>query len=158
LTIITYLLMFFGKKDPLRTNFHKSVPKEFITSQNHILCANFMKFGRPEIGKVVRYLPHKKTKFLKLSRSHFCADRAQNLSGQLQTIYSEFFPKFHLNPFTSGRVIAERVNIVQMHHKVFPILGEASSPSNEAQLQPIDTFHTTFVYSLLHNTPDFIIH
>jgi len=32
----------------------------------------------------------------------------------------------------SGRVIAERVNIVQTRHKVFPILGEAwaSSPSN----------------------------
>ena len=36
------------------------------------------------------------------------------------------------NPFTSGGVIAERVNIVQTRHKVFPILGEAtvSSPSN----------------------------
>jgi len=52
--------------------------------------------------------------------------------GHLQTIYSEF-PKFHPNPFTSGGVIAERVNIVQTHHKVFAILGEASAslPSNE---------------------------
>jgi len=51
--------------------------------------------------------------------------------GQLQTIYSEF-PKFHPNPFPSGGVIAERVNIVQTRHKVFAILGEASasSPSN----------------------------
>jgi len=48
---------------------------------------------------------------------------------QLQTIYSEF-SKFHPSPFTSGRVIAERVNIVETRHKVFPILGEASSPSN----------------------------
>jgi len=42
-------------------------------------------------------------------------------------------PKFHPNPFTSGGVIAERVNAVQTHHKVFPILGEAiaSSPSNK---------------------------
>jgi len=49
---------------------------------------------------------------------------------QLQTIYSEF-PKFHPNLFTSGGVIAERVNVVQTRHKVFPILGElsASSPS-----------------------------
>jgi len=44
--------------------------------------------------------------------------------GQLQTIYSEF-PKFHPNPFTSGGVIAKRVNTVEMCHKVFPILGEA---------------------------------
>ena len=41
--------------------------------------------------------------------------------GLLQTIYSES-PKFHPNPFTSGRVIAERVNIVETRHKVFPIL------------------------------------
>jgi len=41
--------------------------------------------------------------------------------GQLQTIYSEF-PKFYPNPFTSGGVISERVNIA---HKVFAILGEA---------------------------------
>jgi len=43
--------------------------------------------------------------------------------GQLRTIYSEY-PKFHPNPFTSGGVIAERVNIVETRHKVFPILGE----------------------------------
>ena len=52
--------------------------------------------------------------------------------GQLQTIDSEF-PKFNPNPFTSGGVLAERVNIVQTRHKVFAILGEASasSPSNK---------------------------
>jgi len=51
--------------------------------------------------------------------------------GQLQAIDSEI-PKFHPNPFTSGGVIADRVNIVQTRHKVFAILGEASasSPSN----------------------------
>jgi len=43
--------------------------------------------------------------------------------GQFQAIYSEFL-KFHPNPFTSGGVIAERVNIVQTRHKVFAILGE----------------------------------
>ena len=43
-----------------------------------------------------------------------------------------YFALFHPNRFTSGGVIAERLNIVKMHHKVFPILGEAiaSSPSN----------------------------
>ena len=51
--------------------------------------------------------------------------------GQFQTIYSEC-PKFHPNPFTSGGVIAERVNTVQACHKVYPIPSEAvaSSPSN----------------------------
>jgi len=47
-----------------------------------------------------------------------------------QIIYSEW-PKFHLNPYTSGRVIAGRVNIVETCHKVFPILGKASSPSKK---------------------------
>jgi len=41
-------------------------------------------------------------------------------------------PQFHQNPFTSGGVIAGRVNIIETLHKVFPVLGEAtaSSPSN----------------------------
>jgi len=42
------------------------------------LCANFVKYGRPEIGKVVRYLPDKRKQNFG-SRSRFCADRAQNL-------------------------------------------------------------------------------
>ena len=89
-------------------------------SENHVLCANFVKFGWPEIGKVVRCLPDKKN-FRKVFRSRFWADRDQNLChGQRQAMYSEF-PKFHPNPFTSGEVIAERVNIVETLHKVFPI-------------------------------------
>ena len=72
----------FGEKRPLREDFENLVPKGFTTSQNHVLCANFVKFGLPEIGKVMRYLPHqKKQKFASLSRSRFCADRAQNLLG-----------------------------------------------------------------------------
>jgi len=37
----------------------------------------------------------------------------------------------HPNPYTSGGVIAGRVNIVETRHKVFPILGDAFSPSNK---------------------------
>jgi len=44
--------------------------------------------------------------------------------GQRQTTYSEC-PRFHPNRFTSGGVIAERVNTVKTHHKVNAILGEA---------------------------------
>ena len=84
---------FFGKKDPVRANYQKCFPKGFTVSQIHVLCANFVKFGRPEIIKVVRYLPDQKQK-QKIgwrSRCRFYADRAQNLSGgQLQTICSEF--------------------------------------------------------------------
>ena len=42
-------------------------------------CANFVKFGRPEVSEITHYLMDKKTKIG--SRSRFCADRAQNLSG-----------------------------------------------------------------------------
>ena len=51
------------KNDRLRGNFQNSAPKAFTASPSHVLCANFVKFGRREIGKVVRYLPDKKTKF-----------------------------------------------------------------------------------------------
>jgi len=74
----------------------------------------------------------KNKKFRWLSRSRFCADRAQNLSEPApENILG--VPKFHQNPYTFGRVIAGRVNIVETLHKVFPILGETSSPSKEAK-------------------------
>jgi len=81
---------------------------------------------RKSVKSRVAYLT-KKQNFILRSRSHFCADRAQNLPSQRQTMYSEC-PKFHPYRFISGGVIAERVNIVQTRYKV---LGEASfSPSN----------------------------
>jgi len=49
------------------------------TSQIHVLSANFVKFGRQEVGKIVRYLLDKKNKIL--PRCLFCSDRAQNLPG-----------------------------------------------------------------------------
>jgi len=70
-----------GKNDPLQEDFENFVPKGFTTPQNHILCANFVKFGRPEIGKVVVIYLTKKTKNGSRSRSRFYADRAQNRSG-----------------------------------------------------------------------------
>ena len=57
--------------------------KDFIVTQIHVLCANFVKFGGPKVGKVVYviYLTEKKKTIVVLSRSRFCADRAQNLPG-----------------------------------------------------------------------------
>jgi len=57
-----HFLRFF-KNDPLRENFQNSVPEGFVATPIDVLCSNFVKFGRPKIGKVVRYLPDKKTKF-----------------------------------------------------------------------------------------------
>ena len=64
----------FGKKDPLQANFQRYVPKGLMASGD-----TFVKFGRPQIGKVARCLPDKKNKVS--GRSPFCADRAQNLPG-----------------------------------------------------------------------------
>jgi len=46
-----------------------------------MLCADVVKFGRQEIGKIVRCLPDKKKTNLPLFHSRYCADRAQNLPG-----------------------------------------------------------------------------
>jgi len=53
----------FRKNDPLREDFEKkSFQKDSPRrrSQNHVLCVNFVKFGPPEIDKIVRYVPDKK--------------------------------------------------------------------------------------------------
>ena len=68
---------FLQKNDPLRGSLQNSVLKEFITLLINVLCANLIKFGRWEIGKMVRYLPRKKISL----RSPFCMDCAQNLPG-----------------------------------------------------------------------------
>jgi len=120
---------FFWKKGPLRANFQKMFPKGFTASQNHVLCANFVKFGWPEIGKVVRCLPDKKNKnFRKVSRSRFCADRAQNLSrpapSNILRVPQISSKSVHFRRSYS-RTREHRWNAPQ----VFPILDEASSPS-----------------------------
>ena len=109
-------------------NFQNSVLKGFTTSPIHILCLNFVKFGRPEIGKVVHYLPHKKISphSLTLASAWIAPKICQ---GQRRTMFSEC-PKFHPNRFTSGGVIAEHVNTVNMHCEVFPIFGSLSGIIN----------------------------
>jgi len=87
-----------------------------------------VKFGRPEVGEIARCLPDKKNKNSARARLASARIAPTICQGLLQTISSEY-PKFYPNPFTSGWVIAGRVNIVEKRHKVFPILGEASSPS-----------------------------
>jgi len=56
--------VFFEKNDPLQENFRNFVSKGFIATPIDVLCSNFVKFGRLEISKVVRYLPDKKNKIL----------------------------------------------------------------------------------------------
>jgi len=126
---------FFGKKRTLTGKFSQMLSKAPHADTETLFYANFVKFGRPEVGEIARYLMDRKKN--KLSARTPAAASARIVpkicEGQLQAIYSEF-PKFHPNLFTSIGVIAERVNIVQMHHKVFAILCEASasSPSNKS--------------------------
>jgi len=44
---------FWGKINPLREDFENFVPKGSTTLQIHVLCANFVKFGQPEIGSAL---------------------------------------------------------------------------------------------------------
>jgi len=53
------IFAFFGKTTPYK-KFQNHVPKGFIASSIDVLCSDFVKFGRREIGKVLRYLPDKK--------------------------------------------------------------------------------------------------
>jgi len=74
---------FFGKKDPLRAKFQKKMfPKGFTASQNHVLCADFVKIGWPEIGSRALFTWQKKTKLLQgLLLSLLCGSvRAQTLA------------------------------------------------------------------------------
>jgi len=95
----------------------------------NVLRSNFVKFGRPEIGKAVCYLPDKKQHFIWLSHSCNCAHHAQNLPRPFPTLYSEC-SMFYPNRFTFGRVIAKCANTINTRHKVNPIFGWclASSP------------------------------
>ena len=118
-----------GKKTPYGQIFTNVFQTPNRPRGNTSFCANFVKFGRPEVGEIARYLMDKNQKNSALAPAAASAQIAPKIcQGQLQTTYSEF-PKFHPNPFTSGGVIAKRVNIVQTRHKVFAILGEASASS-----------------------------
>jgi len=51
---------FLGKNDPLWKDFENFVAKGFMRTQKHVLCANFVKFGRSEVGEIPRCLHDKK--------------------------------------------------------------------------------------------------
>ena len=114
---LTMTTVFFWKKRPLKGKFKKKCFRKDSPRHRTTFC---VQIWLTRIGKVVRCLPDRKNKtsarFPALASARIAPKICQ---GQLQTISSEF-PKFHPNPFTSGGVIAERVNIVETRHKVFP--------------------------------------
>ena len=137
LTSLTQKLTF-SEKDPLRANFQKCLRKDSPPLRStSCVQISWNLADRKLVKSCVIYLTKTISDcFPALASAQIAPKICQ---GQLQTIYTEC-PKFHPNPFTSSRVIAGHVNIVEMHHKVFPILREVivSSPSN---------------YELLENTP-----
>ena len=75
-------LLRFLEKEPITVNFQNSVPKVFIATLMDVLCSNFVKFVRREIGKIVPcLLDKKKQNCAWLFSCRHCADRAQNLPG-----------------------------------------------------------------------------
>jgi len=120
--------LMFSEKRPLTGKFSKMFSERIHADIDPRLVCKFREIW-PTGSPWNRALLTRQKNFGSLSRSRFCADRAQNLSGPApDNIYLEC-PKFHPKPFTSGGVTADRVNVVQTRHKVFPILGEASASS-----------------------------
>jgi len=90
-----------------------------------VLCSNFVKYSRREIGEIVRCLPDEK-KISLGSPSVATARIAPKIcQGQPSTMYSEC-SRFHPNRFTFDGVIAEHVITAKTRHKMNAIyLAEA---------------------------------
>ena len=81
LKILEKILQFFGKTTRCGKIFY-SVANVFVATLIDVLCSNLLKFGRREIGEIVRCLPDKRNKiFTWLSSCRYCADCAQNRPG-----------------------------------------------------------------------------
>ena len=64
---------FWGKKTPYGQIFTNVFQSPNRPRGNTFFCANFVKFGRPEVGEIARYLMDKKKQnFGSSSRSRFC--------------------------------------------------------------------------------------
>jgi len=55
--------VFWGKKTPYGQIFTNVFQMPHRGHGKTSFCANFVKFGRPEVGEIARYLMDKKTKF-----------------------------------------------------------------------------------------------
>jgi len=68
---------------------------------------------------------------------------------QWETMFSEC-SKFHPNRFTSGGVIAEHVNTVKTHHKVFSIFG-LNLASSRIMKSFLTKFHMAVTFDSVHH-------
>ena len=113
------IFAFFGKKRPLAVIFSKRLFRKFLSQHRPTLFSNFVKFGRREIGEIVRYLPDKKIS--PASQTVATARIAHKIcEGQPPTTYSDSeCSRFRIKSVHRVRgVIAERVNTVKYPRKV----------------------------------------
>jgi len=114
--------------------FQNSVPKFFIATPINVVVFKCSKIWPTGNRWIVRYLVDKKQQnFAWRSNCRYCADCAQNVPGQ--AMYSEC-SKFHLNRFTFGGVIAERMNTAKLPRRVNPIFGRRLASSRIITLLP----------------------
>jgi len=83
-----------------------------------------MKFGRREIGEIVRYLLDRKT-----SLASQTVATAQIVPKMCQDDSPTMYSRFHPNRFTFGTVIAKHANTAKSHPKVIQYSSEAISSS-----------------------------
>jgi len=123
------LLSFFGKKRPLTRKFSKFCSERIhhLTDLRLVLCAIFVEFGRSVIGKVVRYLADKKKN--KISPRSLALATARGSRPKSARNSARQCAQSTPNRFTFGGAIAERVNTVKTHRKVFPTFGRSLASS-----------------------------
>ena len=135
LTMFTYLVTFL-EKNPYWQIF-KNVLRKNSCGRGSTSCVQ-ISWNLADRKSVKSRVAHQTKKRISArSPALASAQIAPKISqGQLRTIFSRC-SKFHTNPLTSGGVRVGRVNVVETCHKMFPILGEASSPSNDYRFQCI---------------------
>jgi len=108
---VEQFLRLFVKTTPCGNFFQNSAPKVLPVHRSKLFCSNFVKCCRREIGEIVRGLPNQKN-FGCLSNCPSLRWSRPNLPGPApNNVYSQC-SRFHPNPLTLGRVMAERVNTV----------------------------------------------
>jgi len=112
--------IFAFNKQPLTEKFSKFCSESFQREPIDLLCSNFVKFGRREVGEIVRCLPDKI--FAWLTSCRYCADRTQNLPepspDNVLRVLQISSKSVHFR-----RSYSWRVNTTKTRRKVNPIFG-----------------------------------
>ena len=105
---------------PWQLHLQKFCSEKIFATPVDVLCTNFVKFGRREIGiKVVRYLPDKKIRLaLQISLLRGSSPKSARASLRQRT---QERSRFHPYRFTFRVVIPEYVNTIKARSKVNPI-------------------------------------